>query len=80
MIVVVHSAPGYAPELVRKRYVRAPGRGEVDGWRWCEVGDNRRYDLRVGTCRPSDLPGHVMDAALDRRIAGVWPFYVEWPL
>jgi hypothetical protein len=79
-IEATSAARDYSPDKVRNRYVQAPGAGEVNGWRWCEVGDDRRYDLRQGTCPPSDLPAEVMNAALDRRIAGVWPFYVDWPL
>lgn len=75
MIVVRSEARGYSRDKVRKRYVKFV-RGA--GFRWCEVGDDRRYDLRQGTCAASDLPGPVMDAALDR--AGTQPSYVDWPL
>ena len=75
MIVATSTARHYRPDLVRRRYVKFT-RG--DGFRWCEVGDDRRYDLRQGTCAASDLPEPVMDAALDR--AGFYPPYVEWPL
>lgn len=80
MIKVTSSIKDFGPSMVRARYVSAPLGCGIDGMRWCEVGDDRWHDLRQGTCNPSDLPVDVMDAALDRRIAGVWPFYVEWPL
>jgi len=75
MIVATATARGYRPNQVRTRYAKFI-RGV--GFRWCEVGDDRRYDLRQGTCAASDLPGPVMNAALDR--AGFYPPYVEWPL
>lgn len=60
----------YRPELVRKRYVRVDYQG---GYKWCEVGDDRRYDLRQGTAEPHEVPIEIREAAYERR-------NVEWPL
>lgn len=38
------TAKGYRPGQVRARYVRANVKG--GDYSWCEVGDDRRYDLR----------------------------------
>lgn len=79
MIDTTSTADAYEPGLVRSRYVRAP---LVGGGRyaWCEVGDDRRYDLRQGRCDAFDLPDDVRQAADVQRASGVWPYYVEWPL
>lgn len=74
---VTSCARGYHPSQVRARYVRAAFDGK---YRWCEVGDDRRYDLRQGTVKAEALPADVREAADARRAAGVWPFNVEWPL
>lgn len=62
---------------VCSRYVKYDGAGI---YRWCEVGEDRRFDLRQGTCAADDLPPDVAMAASARRNKGVWPFYVDWPL
>jgi hypothetical protein len=75
-ITVQRTAAGFTPDQVESRYVRLG----FDGvWRWCEVGSDRRYDLRTGTCEETDLPVEVANAAKIRRAGGVWPFYVDWP-
>lgn len=73
-ITVTSTAKNYSPDKILKRYVR------TDGGRyfWCEVGEDRMYDLRQGRCEPSDLPISVIEAAEARR--GHFPSYVEWPL
>lgn len=73
MISVTHTAAFYRPELVQDRYVRVDG----DSFVWCEVGEDRRFDLRQGTCDKTDLPADVLAAAENRR--GWFPSYVEWP-
>jgi hypothetical protein len=74
MIHVKSTTADYRPEQVRSRYVRADG----DGFAWCEVGEDRRFDLRQGTCDKSDLSADVLAAAEERR--GFIPSYVGWPL
>lgn len=78
-IKVTSQSRGFSPDMVRKRYVSAPGFAMTE-WRWCEVGDDRRFDIRQGFVTPDELPEDVRAAALARRENGVWPFYVEWPL
>lgn len=57
------------------RYVQ-----HVEGphFKWCEVGQDKRYDCARGICALDDLPSDVAQKAIDRRAAGVWPFYVDW--
>lgn len=74
MIDVTHSDRRYAPDKVRRRYVRW-------GWKryfWCEVGDDRRYDLRQGSCDAADLTEDILEAVEARR--GHAFAFVEWPL
>lgn len=67
-----YTSKDYAPDKVRARYVMRMG----DQYLFCEVGDDRRYDLRQGTVNASELPAAVR-AAADAR-AGFQPAYVEW--
>jgi hypothetical protein len=73
---VDYQRAGYAPDQVRKRYVR------VDGFnaelRFCEVGECRAYDIRQGVVDPASVPEEIRREALAR--AGSWPSWVEWPL
>lgn len=64
-------------EPVTVRYVRYCGAGE---YRFCEVGQDRRFDQAQGTCSIDDLPADVAMAAISRHNEGVWPSYVDWPL
>ena len=65
----------YKPEAVIKRYVMHA----MDGsYCFCEVGQDRRFDLRQGTVMAAELPDSVREAADARK--GYWPAYVEWPL
>lgn len=79
MTIVVTSGPtdDSSGHWVCSRYVKYDGFGV---YRWCEVGEDRRFDLRQGTCAVDDLPLDVAAAAIERRHKGVWPFYVDWPL
>lgn len=78
-IVETFRSSRYDPAKVDGRYVRCGGAGH--GWTWieCQVIGSGRWDVRKGTLMPSDLPEAIMNRALDTRIAGVWPFWVEWP-
>lgn len=73
-ITVTSTAKNYSPDKVLKRYVRTDGARYF----WCEVGEDRMYDLRQGRCMASDLPLAVIEAAEKR--CGYSPSYVEWPL
>jgi len=68
----------YDPYQLDGRYVR---RTQDGAWEWieCQTIGKWRYDVRKGTLKPSDLPVHIMDAALDRCIARTWPTWTEWP-
>lgn len=79
MIKVTSSVENFLPSMVAKRYVCAY-RCEINEMRWREIGCNQRFDLRHGICGQEDLPSDILQAALNRRISGPWPFYVEWPL
>lgn len=72
---VTYSSRDYAPDHVRKRYVK---HDDGDRFRWCEVGDDRRYDLRQGSVDADELPPEIAAAA--RAAAGICPRYVDWPL
>lgn len=65
----------YRPEDVTARYVRIDSDGV---YHFCEVGKNRRYDIRQGTVRYTDVPEAVRTAAVERR--GMIQSYVEWPM
>jgi hypothetical protein len=70
---VTFTAKGYRPELVTVRYVRANG----EGYSWCEVGADRRYDLRQGHVEADELPPEVKADA--DALRGTWPGYALWP-
>lgn len=75
-MIVVKQSPRYTPDAVRSRYVRFDAlSGE---FRFCEVGDDRRYDLRQGIVREDEIPPDVAHAARER--AGFFPSYVDWPM
>lgn len=59
------------------RYVKYDGAGI---YHWCEVGEDQRFDCARGTCTIDELSPDISFKAIERRNAGVWPFYVDWPL
>jgi capsid portal protein len=71
---VTYQSDKYSPDKVLKRYVQRIG----DEYRFCEVGQNRRYDIRQGIVDETELPETVKTAA-DAR-SGYFPSHVEWPL
>ena len=71
---VTYQSKNYKPEAVLKRYVRFDG---LNYW-FCEVGKNRRYDLRQGTVDASEIAPAIRDAA--EAVRGHIPSYVEWPI
>jgi hypothetical protein len=73
MMETTYQADGYSPDLVRARYVRAAN----GSYRFCEVGDDRRYDLRQGIVEPSELSMAVRRkaCALEGHAYG----WVTWP-
>lgn len=73
---VTSQSKRYAPEAVRARYVRFDRTGGM--FHFCEVGEDRRFDLRQGIVDESELPRAVASAARAR--VGFTPGYVDWPL
>lgn len=75
MIRVTYQADSYAPERVLKRYVSYR---IVEGeFFFCEVGEDRRYDLRQGYVDATHVPLAIRITAYGQ--AGFYPPYVEWP-
>lgn len=73
---VTYQSMNYRPEAVLRRYVMC---NCWDGkFQFCEVGENRRYDLRQGIVEAGELPEAVRLAALERK--GYIPGYVDWPM
>lgn len=72
MITVTSQSKNYVSESVLKRYVRFDG----ENYHFCEVGFDRRYDLRQGIVTEKELPESIAAKAKARK--GFWPSYVEW--
>ena len=53
-MIVTYQVAGYAPELVRARYVRRDPDSEL--YRFCEKGDDDRFDIRQGAVSAAELP------------------------
>jgi hypothetical protein len=75
MIRATYTARDYEPGKVWTRYVRIDQDGLLQ---FCEVGQDRRYDLRQGTCDREDVSEDVYRQALAR--SGFFPSYVTWPM
>lgn len=73
----IYQSANYAPDQVRQRYVK-PSPFTPGEFIFCEVGDDRRFDLRQGTVDHSELPEDVRSAAEAQR--GQAFGYVVWPL
>jgi hypothetical protein len=76
MITVTYQSAKYDPALVEKRYV-GKGLGKGSPYRWAEVGADRRYDIRQGTCDAEDLPE---DLRRKCDMSGGFLYATEWPL
>ena len=74
MLKPTYTAKSYSPEKVMKRYVRCDG----DGFAFCEVGEDKRYDLRQGKVDAADIPEPLKESAKERY--GQAFSYVEWPI
>ena len=72
---ITYQSKNYAPEEVTKRYVRRSS--AAGGYDFCEVGEDRRYDVRQGTVEPDELPDSVRNAADELRKTSC--AYVDWP-
>ena len=73
---VTFTVKGYQPGAVLARYVRANIKN--GDYSWCEVGDDRRYDLRQGLVAADELPDDIRAAA--DALRGAWPGYVDWKM
>jgi hypothetical protein len=72
---ITYQSKAYAPEHVTKRYVRRSS--AAGGYDWCEVGPDRRYDIRQGTVEPGELPDAIRAAADEHYKASC--SYIDWP-
>ncbi len=64
-------------KTVTTRYVRLSLPGEQGAYRWVEVGEDPRYNVREGNAEAHELPEEVRAGADARK--GLFPAYVEWP-
>lgn len=71
---IKNQSPKYAAEKVLRRYVKRVG----DEYWFCEVGQDRRYDLRQGIVEASELPEAVRLRADEQK--GQYFGYVDWPI
>lgn len=67
-----YTSKNYDPKLVQKRYVRYNAYDKT--FHFCEVGEDRRYDLRQGLVEQHELPEPVAAEALKYNSS-----YVDWP-
>ena len=74
---VTYQSRNYNQEAVLKRYVKyCPWDG--GSFEFCEVGGDRRFDLRQGTVDAGELPSGLADAAIAHEKVSM--SYLEWPL
>jgi hypothetical protein len=74
-MIVTYQSKSYAPDKVTKRYVRRSC--AAGGYDFCEVGQDRRYDIRQGTVDPSELPDEIRIAADEHYKTS--SSYIDWP-
>jgi hypothetical protein len=73
---ITYQSKNYSPQAVLTRYVKYhPWDGE---FAFCEVGKNRRHDLRQGTVEPSELPTGLASEAIAHVEVSI--HYLTWPL
>lgn len=68
----------YDPTRLNGRFVQLTQDGQFY-WIESQTVNKRRYDTRAGFGEREDFPESIALAAEQRRHAGIWPFYVEWP-
>lgn len=73
-IYVTYQSRDYDPAQVTARYVRFDGAN----FRFCEVANDRGFDIRQGVVNAEDLPADVKVKAIE--LQHTFPSYVEWPL
>lgn len=72
---VTYQSNNYSPDRVTARYVRRSSAS--GGYDWCEVGEDRRYDVRQGTVEASELADDVRSAADENYKVSM--NYISWP-
>lgn len=72
---ITYQSKSYAPDAILKRYVRRST--AAGGYDFCEVGKDRRYDLRQGTVEPDELPDAIRNAADEHYKVSC--SYIDWP-
>jgi hypothetical protein len=72
---ITYQSQKYSPEIVTARYVRRTC--AAGGYDWCEVGQDRRYDVRQGTVEADELSDEVRGAADENYKVSM--SYVSWP-
>jgi len=74
---ITYQSKNYKPEAVLNRYVKyAPWDGGT--FHFCEVGEDRQFDLRQGTVTADELPDGLAEAAIEHYKTS-W-HYLDWPL
>lgn len=72
------TAYAYTTDDIKKRYVKRDNFLPEGIYSFCEVGEDRRYDIRQGTVTGDELPAAVREAA--DKAAKEHCHYVSWPL
>ena len=73
-----YTAPDYSPGQVVSRYVRLSIGGQFEG---CEVGKDRRYNLRTWALSPAEIASLTTDQVQRcGELRGYAFSYVDWPL
>ena len=75
-MLITYTCTKYSPDDVRKRYVYCSSVKD-QRFRFFEVGEDRRYDLRQGNVTADELPDDVRRASEGQ--SGMAQGYVEWP-
>lgn len=73
---ITYQAESYKPELIKNRYVRKSAIDNI--YYFCEVGEDRRFDLRQGIVEAHELPKDVKAAADEASYS--YPSYVKWEI
>lgn len=74
-MLITYTCPKYSPDAVRKRYVYCSSVKD-QRFRFFEVGEDRRYDLRQGNVKADELPDDVRCASENQAFVE-WPFTIE---
>jgi hypothetical protein len=72
---ITYQSKNYTAEAILKRYVRKIN--AEGGYDFCEVGEDRRFDLRQGTVDADELPDSIRAAADEHYKTS--RSYIDWP-